>query len=313
MSFETREANSEEMKKNIKIVKSMTGKMGFDENMGKVNWKLVRIISNFGYSFMPKEKGVKVKKVKISNINIEVSTPKDLQNEDIIFYIHGGGFVSGSAKSSRGYCSMLAKYSNSRVVAIDYSLAPDNKYPKAVNECFEIYRYLVNKYPNSNISLIGDSAGANLSLVIALKTIKEGVKKPCSIVLNSVISDFTGTLDRTIHLIDDFTVKDGFLKPLSEIYVGDKDCRNPEISPIWGINAELPPMLLTCDYNETLYTDSYSLYKKATELGINVEFIEMKNTFHAFATTGTATPETKQILEESCNFIKKNSLKEIER
>ena len=50
MSFETREANSEEMKKNIKIVKSLTGKMGFDENMGKVNWKLVRIISNFGYS-----------------------------------------------------------------------------------------------------------------------------------------------------------------------------------------------------------------------------------------------------------------------
>ena len=100
MSFETREANSEEMKKNIKIVKSMTGKMGFDENMGKVNWKLVRIISNFGYSFMPKEKGVKVKKTKVSNIAIEVSTPDTLDNDNIIFYIHGGGFVSGSAKVS---------------------------------------------------------------------------------------------------------------------------------------------------------------------------------------------------------------------
>ena len=307
MSFETREADSEEMKKNIKMVKSMTSKMGFDENMGKVNWKLVRVISNFGYSFMPREKEVKVKKAKVSNINIEVSTPKNLQNEDIIFYIHGGGFVSGSTKSSRGYCSMLAKYSSSRVVAIDYSLSPDNKYPKAVNECFEVYRYLVNKFPNSNISLIGDSAGANLSLVIALKSIKEKVRKPCCLVLNSIVSDFTGTLDRTIHTIDDFTVKDGFLKPLREIYVGDEDCMNPEISPIFGINKELPPMFLTCDYNETLYTDSYSLYKKANELGINVDFIEMKNTFHAFATTGTATPETKKILEESCNFIKKNS------
>lgn len=313
MSFETREANSEEIKKNIKIVKSMTGKMGFDENMGKVNWKLVRIISNFGYSFMPKEKGIKTKKAKISNIGIEVSTPDTLDNNNIIFYIHGGGFVSGSAKSSRGYCSMLAKYSNSRVVAINYSLAPDNKYPKAVNECFEIYRYLVNKYPNSNISLIGDSAGANLSLVIALKSIKEKIRKPCCLVLNSIISDFTGTLDRSIHEINDFTVKDGFLEPLREIYIGDEDCKNPEISPIFGVNKELPSMFLTCDYNETLYTDSYSLYKKATELGIAVEFIEMKNTFHAFATTGTATPETKKILEESCSFIKRNSQNKIER
>lgn len=313
MSFETREANSEEMKKNIKIVKSMTGKMGFDENMEKVNWKLVRIISNFGYSFMPKEKGIKIKKAKINNIGIEVSTPDTLDNDDIIFYIHGGGFVSGSAKSSRGYCSMLAKYSNLRVVAINYSLAPENKYPKAVNECFEIYRYLINKYPNSNISLIGDSAGANLSLVIALKSIKEKIRKPSCLVLNSIVSDFAGTLDRTIHQIDDFTVKEGFLEPLRKIYIGDEDCQNPEISPIFGVTKDLPPMFLTCDYNETLYTDSYSLYKKATELGIDVEFIEMKNTFHAFATTGTATPETKKILEESCSFIKRNSQNEIER
>jgi len=309
MFFETREANSEEMKKNIKIVKSMTGKMGFDENMGNVNWKLVRLISNFGYSFMPKEKGVKVKKEKVSNIKIEISTPNDLKNEDIIFYIHGGGFVSGSAKASRGYCSMLAKYSNSRVVAINYSLAPENKYPKAVNECFEIYKYLINKYPNSNISLVGDSAGANLSLVIALKSLKETTRKPNCLVLNSIVSDFSGVLDRSIHKVNDFTVKDGFLDPLRKIYIGNEDYKNSEISPILGINSELPPMFITCDYNETLYADSYNLYKKANELGIEVEFIEMKNTFHAFATTGIATPETKKILEESCDFIRKYSQK----
>lgn len=65
MGIQIREATSEEMRKNIRIVKQMTKGMGFDENMGKVIWSFVRMISNFGYQFMPKEKGVKYKKNKI--------------------------------------------------------------------------------------------------------------------------------------------------------------------------------------------------------------------------------------------------------
>ena len=63
MGIEVREATSDEMKKNIRTVKKMTNGMGFDENMGSVNWKMVRRISSFGYKFMPKEKGVKFSKV----------------------------------------------------------------------------------------------------------------------------------------------------------------------------------------------------------------------------------------------------------
>lgn len=63
MGIQTREAKSEEMRKNIHTVKKMTKGMGFDENMAKVNWSFVRMVSNFGYQFMPKEKDVKLKKL----------------------------------------------------------------------------------------------------------------------------------------------------------------------------------------------------------------------------------------------------------
>ena len=105
MSIEIREANSLEMKKNIRTVKKMTTGMGFDENMAKVKWSAIRCISNFGYKFMPKEKVVKVHKIKLSNVKAEISEPIQLIYDDIILYLHGGGFVSGSASSSRGYCS----------------------------------------------------------------------------------------------------------------------------------------------------------------------------------------------------------------
>lgn len=50
----------------------MTKGMGFDENMEKVNWSFVRVISNFGYQFMPKEKGVKYKKCEQAGVDVEL-------------------------------------------------------------------------------------------------------------------------------------------------------------------------------------------------------------------------------------------------
>ena len=60
MGIQIRQAKSAEMEKNIRTVQHMTKGMCFDENMEKVNWSFVRGISNFGYQFMPKEKGGKI-------------------------------------------------------------------------------------------------------------------------------------------------------------------------------------------------------------------------------------------------------------
>ena len=77
MTIEIRKAESKEIKKNIQTVRKMTKGMSFDENMGKVNWRLVRIISNFGYQFMPKEKGVRFQKINTPDCLFEMITPKE--------------------------------------------------------------------------------------------------------------------------------------------------------------------------------------------------------------------------------------------
>ena len=232
MGIQIREAKSEEMQKNIRTVKQMTKGMGFDENMGKVNWSFIRVISKFGYQFMPKEKGVKYKKIRLDNVKAVVSEYGQANSENIIMYIHGGGFVSGSASSSKGYSSMLAKYSGYKVIAIDYSLAPEHSFPKGFDDCYNAFCEIVRLYPNTKITLVGESAGANLCLALALKT-KEMGKVAC-VLVHSPIIDFTGGIDRSEYRIDDFTVKEGCLKPLNEIYVGDNMADNPYISPLFG-------------------------------------------------------------------------------
>ena len=305
MGIEIRTATSKEMMKNIRTVKTMTKGMGFDENMGKVNWSMVRRISDFGYQFMPKEKDVKFRKIKNNEISALISEYGTPDTSNIILYIHGGGFVSGSAKSSKGYSSMLAKYSGNPVFAIDYSLAPENPFPSGFNDCVAAFEEIASMYPSAKITLAGESAGANLCIALALKE-KDSNRIAC-VIVHSPIVDFIGSLNRRIHTADDFTVKEGCLIPLKSIYVKNNNIENPYISTILGDYKGFPPTFITCDSNETLYADSITLYNKCEENGVDVELIEMNGTFHAFATIGTGTPETKQILEDNIAFMKKNT------
>ncbi|MBP3609443.1 MAG: alpha/beta hydrolase [Lachnospiraceae bacterium] len=305
MGIQIREAKSEEMKKNIRIVQQMTKRMGFDENMDKVNWSFVRLISNFGYQFMPKEKGVTYTKVKLGKTKALVSEYGQADDTNLILYIHGGGFVSGSAASSKGYSSMLAKYSGYKVIAVDYALAPEHAFPKGFEDCYHAFCKIIRQYPKAKITLAGESAGANLCLALALKA--KSTKKISCILVHSPIIDFTGSLDRSEHEIDDFTVKEGCLKPLNDIYVKNHKAGHPYISPLFGDYNDFPPTFITCDHNETLYADAKALYKKCEQANVEAELIEVKGTFHAFATIGTGTPETEQILKETIAFIKKHA------
>lgn len=303
MSIEVKETYSKEFQKCKKTVKFMSKRMAFDEKMGKVNWKLVRAISNFGYRFMPKEKGVKYSKIKLDNITAIVSTPENLNNNNIIMYIHGGGFVSGSANSSKGYCSMLAKFSGCRVVAVNYSLAPEKPYPYAVDDCIKAYSILQALYQGAKFAFVGESAGANLCLATALKAKSLGLNMPSCLVVHSPFVDFSGSLDRSLHEVDDFTVKEGCLIPLTYIYVNGAESNNPFVSPIFGDFESYPSTYITCDYNETLFADSMALYEKLNENNVTVKMLQMKNAFHAFATIGSGSPETMELLNENIEFI----------
>lgn len=71
-------------------------------------------------------------------------------------------FVSGSAKATSAYCSMLAKYSGCRVVSINYALAPEQVWPSAVNDVVTAYLALRHQFPEAKFCLTGESAGGNL-------------------------------------------------------------------------------------------------------------------------------------------------------
>ena len=303
MSIAVRSVYSKEMQNNMNIVKILTKGREFDEHMLEIDWEKARKVPNMGYTFMPKERGVKGYRIRIGGTISEILVPENIRNEAVILYIHGGGFVSGSASASRAYCSMLAKYSGFRVISAEYGLSPECTFPEGIEDCYNILRVIRKKYPDSKVVLAGESAGGNLSIALALKARDRGRRSIAAVISHSPVADLTGSLDRSEHDIEDFTVFPGFEEPMAIAYAGDADLKNPYISPIYGDFNGFPPIFLTCAYNETLYVDAMTIYKKCKAAGVNTKMVQMKGAFHAFATMGSRAPETERILMENVEFI----------
>ena len=106
---------------------------------------------------------VRVEESRIADIPCLVVTPDNWAGGPDALYCFGGGFFSGSPREDLILTAPLATYSGRRIVMIDYRLAPEHPHPAAIDDGFAVYREVAAK---SAFSLIGESAGGNLALVL---------------------------------------------------------------------------------------------------------------------------------------------------
>ena len=119
---------------------------------------------------------VKDKKIFINNteINIRIFTDKENSIQPLLVNFHGGGWFQGDLDTDDEMCRYLSKNSGYKVVSVDYRLAPENRFPDGLNDCYEAVKYIHEHHEEfkinpENISLCGTSAGGNLAAVVSLK------------------------------------------------------------------------------------------------------------------------------------------------
>ena len=301
--IEVKEVHSKKIDKLRKREEKLSAKFPLDENMDKVNWKKIRKVVDVSAKLYKIPRSLHIKEYKKNGLKFEVITPKKKKNEDIIIYFHGGGFVLGNAVYTRHFTKDLAEKSGSRIVSVDYPLGPQNKIVDIMENVSSIYDLISIKNPESNISLIGTSAGGCIALALALKIKKEKKKALTSLVLYSPLTDLSEKYQNTNEVDDKVifhTCKEGCRKVILDGY------RKSGLyaSPLLHVKNNLPRTMIVADNNEELFTDSYMLYNKCIENNIESSFIIYKNTYHAFQTLSNKTKETKELLEITCDFIK---------
>ncbi len=133
----------------------------------------------------------KVISIPLSSSTLWVSYPKDYKDGDIlpvIFFTHGGGYTQCSYNNYQDLLAILSDKTGAIVFAPDYSLAPENKFPSAVEDVWEAYNYLLERgeeygADSSRVVLLGDSAGGNFASGLAIRAKAEGVTEPVGVVL----------------------------------------------------------------------------------------------------------------------------------
>ena len=304
MSIENREATSPAFLRRRNLYKKIFGIRCFDKDMYKTNWSTVRKVGNMAYQLKHKENDVKYSYQIISNVECLITTPNNIKNNNVIYYIHGGGFVAGGIKGSKSYCSMLASYSGSVVIACEYGLAPEHPFPDGFDDCFAVYEEIVKKY--DKLSIVGDSAGGNFVLGVTLKAKEKKIKVPSCVIVHSPVVDLSLSFPKNDDTYD-FIVKMSCMVPLKNMYCKDADTKRIELSPIFGDFKNFPPLYITCASNETLRNDAEALYNKAIENNVKAKLVIMENAYHDYGTIGTSSPETKQIFDETIELIKENT------
>lgn len=288
---------------NLKKIMQQMMAVGFAPKFdGSVDPLQLRQVVQTAQAHMALEPNVSYHQETLGGIECELSLPENARDDAVVFYIHGGGLICGTAETSRGYAGMLAGESKLPVWSCTYRLAPENKFPAGVDDCFAVYKALLEKYPGKPIFLIGESGGAYLCIVTALKARDEGLKQPAAIVPYSPPIDWSGVIDRSFPGNKDFTVTPEGLYQLRDWYA-DGDFENPYVSPYYADYAGLCPILLAWDESESLSKDSEILRDKAKAAGVEVVWKSYPDCFHAFATTGRGTPESYEILRDTIAFF----------
>ena len=208
--------------------------------------------------------------------------PKDQRRSGVILYLHGGGYTCGSLEYAKGFASTLASECGVRVFCAAYRLAPENRFPAALDDALEAYRYLLKKgYGPKQILLCGESAGGGLIYALCLKLKELGMELPCGLIGISPWTDLTGSgASYEAHKDIDPSMTKALLEFYAKCYTDDP--ADPLCSPLFGDLTGLPPSLLFAGGDEIMLDDARLLHEKLLQCGCRSKLHIAPERWHAY-------------------------------
>jgi len=293
---------SKEMENVISMLKS------FQKSVKEVNIPTVRAGMDQLATIGKLPKDVKCEPVIAGSVPAEWITTPNAENQKVILYLHGGGYVAGSIGTYRDLVARISRLSKTRILILEYRLAPEYPFPNALEDAIAAYNWLISaeKIDPNNIIIAGDSAGGGLTLATLIKLHAEGVSLPVAAVCLSPWTDLAGTGEsqKTKVEVDPFTTPEMF-EITARAYLGTTDPKNPLASPLYADLHGLPPLLIQVGTSEALLDDSVRFAERAKAAGGDVRLEVWKDMIHIFAFFAVFAPESRQGIEQICEFIQK--------
>eukprot|EP01118_Nematostelium_gracile_P012949 TRINITY_DN4814_c0_g1_i1.p1 TRINITY_DN4814_c0_g1~~TRINITY_DN4814_c0_g1_i1.p1 ORF type:complete len:362 (-),score=93.79 TRINITY_DN4814_c0_g1_i1:22-1107(-) len=251
-------------------------------------------------------KNTTIEPVKIRYLECEwIYAPSAKGSERVIYFLHGGGYFTGSVKMYRGILSKISHEANAKVFAINYRLAPETKFPGALEDAIEGYQWLLStaqKLPEK-ITFLGDSAGGGLCLSLMLALKRDKIPLPSSAMLISPWCDLTCS-GETIEKNKKYDMI-GMHPVFPGLYVNnDEELENPLVSPVFADLSGLPPLLVHCGEVEIFNAEIHTFAEKAKQDGVDIVLVDFPDMIHCFQLFWMILPIAVHAIEEIGKFIR---------
>jgi len=255
---------------------------------------------------LPPAKGVDIQPVTIEGISCEWHVPDGCEDAPVIYYLHGGVYIMGSPATHRRLVSYIARKSGMRALVPDYRLAPENRFPAALEDSLKVYRRLLQDgIDPSAIAIGGDSAGGNLSMatLLALRDAAEILPAACFLLSPWLEMTNEGESRQSRAKVDPWfdpaNVPASAAKMFSEF-----ELKNPLVSPVFADASGLPPTLIQVGDHEILLSDSTRMAENIKQAGGEVDLQIWSDMWHVFQFFIGQMPESERAIDDIARFLR---------
>jgi len=246
-------------------------------------------------------------------IRARVYRPRDGERLPAVVYYHGGGFVLGSVETHDHVCRRLANLSGAVVISVDYRLAPEHKFPAAVEDAYDAVKWVADNYDklgvdNGKIAVAGDSAGGNLAAVTAIMARDKGESFVKYQVLIYPVVNLTAspTVSRVEYSGPEYVILTADLMAwFGRQYLSKpQDAFSPYASPIFADLSNLPPALvITAEYDPL--RDEGELYAHLLKTrGVRAVAVRYNGVIHGFVNFYPILEEGREAISQIAASIK---------
>ncbi len=229
----------------------------------------------------------------------------------VLAYFHGGGWCIGDIDTHDPVCRQLAAEAGCAVLSVDYRLAPEHRFPKAVEDCFAAVRFLAAEGKSlgldpRRIAVGGDSAGGNLAAVSALLARDAGIELAAQVLIYPA-TDWVTTYASRRDYAEGFLLTEESIAWFGGNYIDARDHRDWRASPILAPDlSRLPPAIVICGECDPLLGESRAYAEKLRAAGNEASFHLYPGMIHGFFTMGGVIAAADKAVAQSAAHLRRS-------
>ncbi len=241
-------------------------------------------------------------------LRLRIYRPKAAGPRPVLVWLHGGGFVVGNLETHDALCRALCAGARAVVVAVDYALAPEHRFPAGLNDCLAAIRWVVGNMAEiggdpRRLALGGDSAGANLAAVCALELRGEGL---AALLLACPVTDAPDPARPSyIERAEGWGLTAAGMDWFFRQYLDDPaQARDPRVAPLRAkdLSALPPTWLLTAEF-DPLRDEGAEFARRLDAAGVVVEHLHDAEANHGFVVWAGTTEPSARAIRAACTWL----------